>query len=184
MKEWDHNITKRRIRRLKRFLQDEACDLGPNCLGLNGYAVVDHYKDVTRTLKKLLKYAALPVLLIVAGCTTNFMPRTIHNDNAPPDLPPLPSMDEAMPMPSMRMNAAEPLGEWPQTTLAWNYDVTLTNAIGFRVYGGRNVDRSDWTLLGETHSLTWNAPRWERGFFGVKAVEPVSGMESDWGTAQ
>lgn len=144
-------------------------------------------KSYRRRKVKLLKGAACVAMLLAAiGCHTNMMPRTTVNhyhNGTPGDLPPLP--DD---FPSMAMNLASPIPapsdsvtDWPAHTLAWDY---AQDSAWFRVYGGQKPDRSDWTALGETQAHEFALPRWQQGYFGVKAFRYDNGLESDWGTAQ
>lgn len=58
----------------------------------------------------------------------------------------------------------------------------VDNAIGYRVYGGQSLTRSDWVLLGESPSNRVAFPTQVPGygFIGLKAYNQYG--ESDWAT--
>ena len=123
----------------------------------------------------------LPILLAaLTGCHANIMPRTTVNRYYSPGAVPS-ETDIDPPLPSLMLPMNDPEPQWPQSTLAWDYQI---EPAWFRVYGGSNPSRQDWAVLGETQDHTFALPRWQQGFFGVKAFNPVTQQESDWGTVQ
>lgn len=134
--------------------------------------------------------SSLILLLFACGCITTkpVQPMTLASD-----MPPLPpGMEMMAPIRTMAQATQPPQpvalvipGEWLPCTLAWNYDVSRTNVINFRIYGGQTIDRSDWTVKAETHQLRVTLPGKQMEFFGVKAFDVrVPQVESDWGTTQ